>query len=100
MNRKEFVDSFQAWRTNNNYPNREDCRECFRKYRDFKKSGNTYQPIECFEYILSQDKPAMFLDSLFSKNGAIKQLDRVRLEAEKPKRVHRLHVQRVMILRP
>lgn len=86
MNRKEFVDSFQTWRANNNYPNREDCRECFRKYRDFKKSGNTYQPIECFEYILSQDKPAMFLDSLFSKNGAIKQLDRVRLEAEKPKR--------------
>ena len=68
MNFRVFIEEFENWRANNGYPKREECREFFRTYRDLKESNKSYEPIECFEYILSQQKPAMFLDTLFKRD--------------------------------
>ena len=34
MSFKEFIEDFELWRKENNYPKREECREFFRNYRD------------------------------------------------------------------
>ena len=86
MNFRDFIEEFENWRANNGYPKREDCREFFRQYRDLSESGKEYQKIECFEYILDQKKPAMFLDTLFKRDGEIAKRDKLRLEKETPTR--------------
>lgn len=68
MEREDFIENFQEWRKSNGLPKREECREIFRDYRDCHHD----KPInKCFEYILKQDKPARFLDSLFKKDSEI-----------------------------
>lgn len=70
MDFEEFKEKFKNWRVENNFPKREECREQFRHYR---KNKGTTNPI--FNYILEQDKPAIFLDSLFKKNSGITEKD-------------------------
>ena len=82
MSFKEFIEDFELWRKENNYPKREECREFFRNYRD-NDSDNKYSWCE---YILNQDKPATFLDKLFKKDGEIAKRDKLRIaESEKEK---------------
>lgn len=84
MKREEFLVAFQDWRAKMNYPNRESCREMFRKYRDnslIKNEDIKANPV--FDYILKQDKPAMFLDGLFKKNGDLAKFDEDNKSKEK-----------------
>lgn len=92
MNFRDFIEDFESWRASCNYPKREECREYFRKYRDLKEKNKICNPIECFEYILSQPKPAMFLDTLFKKDGIISKRDKTRLEKEKPERDYKSEI--------
>lgn len=90
MNFKDFVEDFEGWRAYNNYPKREECREFFRKYRD--NINNDNKAIKWCEYVLSQKKPAMFLDSLFKKDGEIAKRDKLRLENKKPERNYKQEI--------
>lgn len=72
MNYNEFITEFTKWRAENNYPRRDECREILRKYRD--EDGTVILP-RIFSYILAQDKPSMFLDSLFKKGSHITSSD-------------------------
>ena len=92
MNFRDFIEEFENWRANNGYPKREECREFFRTYRDLKESNKTYEPIECFEYILSQQKPAMFLDTLFKRDGEIAKRDKLRAEQTEPQRNYKAEI--------
>ena len=92
MNFRDFIEEFENWRANNGYPKREECREFFRTYRDLKESNKTYEPIECFEYILSQQKPAMFLDTLFKRDGEIAKRDKLRAEQAEPQRDYKAEI--------
>ena len=92
MNFRDFIEEFENWRANNGYPKREECREFFRTYRDLKESNKPYEPIECFEYILSQQKPAMFLDTLFKRDGEIAKRDKLRAEQAEPQRDYRAEI--------
>lgn len=75
MKRDEFIESFQQWRKEHNFPKREECREYFRNYRDNEKKVE--DAVAWCEYVLSQDKPAMFLDTLFKRDGEISKLDKI-----------------------
>ena len=63
--KEEFLADFQKWRKLNNFPKRDECRELMREYRTL---DNEIIP-NIFSYILSQEKPSMFLDSLFKKGN-------------------------------
>ena len=65
---EEFLVDFQKWREQNNFPKRDFCRELLRKYKN--EQGAVIIPKQ-FAYILSQEKPSMFLDSLFKKDSSI-----------------------------
>ena len=69
MNSKEFLIEFQKWRAQYDYPKRDEVREIFREYKKERESGTVWKEI--FEYILQQDKPGMFLDSLFKKDNSV-----------------------------
>lgn len=86
MKFKEFIEEFECWRKLNNYPNRDACRDYFRKYRD-TTDGECQQSIVWCDYILRQDKPATFLDKLFAKDGEIYKLDKIR-KSEKVEKNH------------
>ena len=89
MSFKEFIEDFELWRKENNYPKREECREFFRNYRD-NDNDNKYSWCE---YILNQDKPATFLDKLFKKDGEIAKRDKLRIaESEKEKRDYKSEI--------
>lgn len=92
MNFREFIEEFENWRANNGYPKREECREFFRNYRDVAESGEEYQAIPCFEYILDQKKPAMFLDTLFKREGEIAKRDKLRAEQAEPQRDYKAEI--------
>ena len=64
--KEEFLVDFQKWREQNGLPKRDQCREMFRVYRECEL-GTVSSNI--FDYILQQEKPAMFLDSLFKKGN-------------------------------
>lgn len=87
MTFEEFINIFQNWRKNNNYPKRDFCREEYRKHVTMLKDyPNTINSIKenCWElYIDNQAKPSTFLDSLFSADGEITKLDKIRIEQEK-----------------
>ena len=67
--KEEFLVEFQKWREENNYPKRDEVRELFRAYRD--ADPHTTVLHEVFDYILNQDKPVTFLDSLFKKDNSV-----------------------------
>lgn len=66
--KEEFLADFQKWREQNGLPKREQCREMFREYRECEL-GTVSSNI--FDYILEQEKPGMFLDSLFKKGNSV-----------------------------
>lgn len=66
--KEEFLVDFQKWREQNGLPKREQCREMFREYRECEL-GTVSSNI--FDYILEQEKPGMFLDSLFKKGNSV-----------------------------
>lgn len=74
MNFEQFLEVFQDWRRKNNFAKREECREFFRKYKKNKNPENVIG-IDWCEYVLSQEKPAMFLDSLFKKDSGLTEND-------------------------
>lgn len=90
MKFEEFIKDFECWRENQNYPKREVCRDFFRHYRDNQSDDN--KAIKWCEYVLSQSKPAMFLDSLFKKDGIITKRDKIRLNEEKPERDYKSEI--------
>lgn len=63
MKYEDFIEIFNKWRAENGFPNRTKCREIFRECRDLGKK------VDWCDYILKQEKPAMFLDSLFAKEN-------------------------------
>lgn len=67
MSYEEFIEALNNWRANNGFPNRTECREVFRECRDNGKK------LDWCDYVLKQEKPAMFLDSLFAKGKDILQ---------------------------
>src|SRR5574344_927922 len=73
MNQQEFLIEFQKWRAQYGYPKRTECREIFKKYRD--TNWDEYIKPEKYprwiDYILNQDKPALYLDSLFKKGNSV-----------------------------
>ena len=71
MNQEEFLIEFQKWRAENNYPRRDECRELFKKYKYDYEILKGAVPNKVFNYILQQDKPGMFLDSLFKKDNSV-----------------------------
>lgn len=70
MKLQDFIKDFQVWRSENNFPKRDEVRQKFREYKNNKGTSN---PI--FDYILKQEKPATFLDSLFKKDSEITKED-------------------------
>ena len=68
MKFEDFLKEFEDWRSKNNFPKREECREFFRNYRDSEEERKS---CTWCEYILQQEKPASFLDSLFKKDGVV-----------------------------
>lgn len=92
--KEEFLADFQKWRENNGYPKRDECREMFREYKQCEL-GTVSSNI--FDYILSQDKPGMFLDSLFKKDSSITQNDpkpsnSMELESKKTEEDYKLEI--------
>lgn len=79
MDKRSFLNIFQQWRADFGYPKREECREFFRNYRDSKEERKA---VEWCDYVLKQEKPAMFLDSLFKKDSEISIADKERLQEE------------------
>ncbi len=91
MNNKDFIKQFIEWRQQNNYPKRQECRDIFKMFRDADKSlredgiddicgliGNSNGGIErpfWINYVLKQEKPAMFLDGLFKKGSDVTKAD-------------------------
>ena len=71
MNQQEFLIEFQKWRAQYGYPKRDFCRDVLRNYKELKLGKKTYVPNKVFDYILKQDKPGMFLDSLFKKGNSV-----------------------------
>lgn len=68
--KEEFLVDFQKFRENNNYPKRDECRNMFRAYRDTEIPEET-MCNEVFDYILQQEFPSKFLDSLFKKDNSV-----------------------------
>src|SRR5574344_541660 len=66
--KEEFLVAFQKFRAENGYPKRDECREMFREYKQCEL-GTVSSNV--FDYILEQDKPGMFLDSLFKKGNSV-----------------------------
>src|SRR5574344_2168338 len=87
MTFEEFINIFQNWRKNNNYPRRDFCREEYRKHttilKDYPNTINSIDKNRWELFIDNQAKPSTFLDSLFSADGEITKLDRIRIEQEK-----------------
>ena len=81
--KEEFLVDFQKWREQNGLPKREQCREMFREYRECEL-GTVSSNI--FDYILEQEKPGMFLDSLFKKDSSICQNDPKPEAVQEPKK--------------
>lgn len=77
--KEEFLVAFQEWRKNCNYPKRDECREMFKYYKNLSLLNvsplEQIEDIPVFDYILSQDKPGTFLDSLFRKENSVCQND-------------------------
>ena len=93
MNNQEFLVEFQKYRSENNYPKRDECREIMRAFRDADKSlksegiddicgmiakvgnrNNVERPF-WIDYVLSQPRHSDFLDSLFKKDSSIRKSD-------------------------
>lgn len=70
MNSKEdFLKEFQVWRSKNGYPKRDECREILRKYKENVKDGSVW--VDVLDHISQQEKPSVFLDSLFKKGNSV-----------------------------
>ena len=84
MNYREFFEKFYSHRAVNGYKNREYYRDLVRRFRDEEETYDGTLNQIC-RYILSQEKPMVFLDNLFAKDGELKKRDEIRLNSEKNK---------------
>lgn len=102
MNQEQFLIEFQKYRSENGYPKRDECRNILRKYKELYKSINwdeyNSKPDDCPEciyYILQQNKPSKFLDSLFSKENSVCKSDpkqNIRPESKKTDEDYKLEI--------
>lgn len=98
MDYREFFEKFYAFRAKNGYKKREFFRNVVRKYRD-EQIRYDQDLNEICEYILAQDKPMMFLDNLFAKDGELQKRDRKYeqlTEVEKSKEFEQEQVDKIL----
>lgn len=83
MNKQEFLEQFKLWRAKNGYPKRQACRDIYKQYLTAEYIDS--EEFEWCYYISKQDKPSIFLDSLFVKGSEVTKNDPINSTDNRPK---------------